>query len=384
MAFLELDGRPEAVPGAPHVAVQDFNLAAEKGEFVSFLGPSGCGKTTTLRMIAGFEQPTAGTITIDGKDITEQPPNHRNVGHGVPVVRAVPEHDRRRQHRLRAAGPEAPEGPDPQARRRAARARSTCGTRASAYPYQLSGGQQQRVALARALAIEPRGPAPRRAAVRPRRQDPRRPAQGDPVDPAPARHHHGLRDPRPGGGAVAVRPGRRHERGPGRADRPAVGDLQLPGDAVRGLVRRARSTSCRRTVVDAATAGSRSPARRSAAPAPIEASVGSARHGRAPAGGGRAGRGGGREPPARASSRTSASSARSSGPRVAARPTARPSSLDQFNEPALAAAGDRRHGRRSPSPRRRPLVLDAARPAPTTVDRAGDRRGLSRLTASGR
>ena len=63
-------------------------------------------------------------------------------------------------------------------------------------------------------------------------------AQGDPGDPAPARHHDGLRDPRPGGGAVAVRPGRRDERGPDRADRHAVRDLQLPGDAVRGLVRR--------------------------------------------------------------------------------------------------------------------------------------------------
>ena len=79
MSFLELDRRPEAA-SATSVAVEDFNLAAEKGEFVSFLGPSGCGKTTTLRMIAGFEQPTAGTITIDGTDITHRPPNQRNVG----------------------------------------------------------------------------------------------------------------------------------------------------------------------------------------------------------------------------------------------------------------------------------------------------------------
>ena len=47
---------------------------------MSFLGPSGCGKTTTLRMIAGFEQPTAGTIRIDGEDVTRLPPNQRNVG----------------------------------------------------------------------------------------------------------------------------------------------------------------------------------------------------------------------------------------------------------------------------------------------------------------
>ena len=52
-------------------AVQDFNLEVEKGEFVSFLGPSGCGKTTTLRMIAGFEIPTTGIVTIDDADITD-------------------------------------------------------------------------------------------------------------------------------------------------------------------------------------------------------------------------------------------------------------------------------------------------------------------------
>jgi putative spermidine/putrescine transport system ATP-binding protein len=79
MSFLVLKGIQKRFPGGT-VAVEDFNLAAEKGEFVSFLGPSGCGKTTTLRMIAGFETPTAGTITIGGTDITYRPANRRNVG----------------------------------------------------------------------------------------------------------------------------------------------------------------------------------------------------------------------------------------------------------------------------------------------------------------
>src|SRR5512133_320616 len=61
-------------------AVEDFNLDIEKGEFVSFLGPSGCGKTTTLRMVAGFEIPTTGTITLGGTDITNKAPNQRHVG----------------------------------------------------------------------------------------------------------------------------------------------------------------------------------------------------------------------------------------------------------------------------------------------------------------
>ena len=66
MAFLELEGIRKEFAGT--VAVENFDLRAEKGEFVSFLGPSGCGKTTTLRMIAGFELPTAGSIRIDGND----------------------------------------------------------------------------------------------------------------------------------------------------------------------------------------------------------------------------------------------------------------------------------------------------------------------------
>ncbi len=60
-------------------AVEDFNLSIKRGEFVTFLGPSGCGKTTTLRMIAGFDTPTSGEILLDGKDITQIPPNKRPI-----------------------------------------------------------------------------------------------------------------------------------------------------------------------------------------------------------------------------------------------------------------------------------------------------------------
>ena len=60
-------------------AVKDFNLQVKKGEFVTFLGPSGCGKTTTLRMIAGFDIPTYGQILLNGKDISQLPPNKRPI-----------------------------------------------------------------------------------------------------------------------------------------------------------------------------------------------------------------------------------------------------------------------------------------------------------------
>jgi spermidine/putrescine transport system ATP-binding protein len=61
------------------VAVDDVSLAVEAGEFFTLLGPSGCGKTTLLRMIAGFEQPDAGCILLDGRDLADTPPERRPV-----------------------------------------------------------------------------------------------------------------------------------------------------------------------------------------------------------------------------------------------------------------------------------------------------------------
>ncbi len=152
MTFLQLTGVQKRF-GSTY-AVEDFNLSADKGEFVSFLGPSGCGKTTTLRMIAGFEQPTAGTITIDGKDITHSPPNRRNVGMVFQSYALFPN--------MTVADNV---GFGLRVRKRSkAEIKSRVGEllelihlpdKGGRYPYQLSGGQQQRVALARALAISP-------------------------------------------------------------------------------------------------------------------------------------------------------------------------------------------------------------------------------------
>jgi putative spermidine/putrescine transport system ATP-binding protein len=152
MSFLTLTGIQKRF-GAT-TAVHDFNLSAEKGEFVSFLGPSGCGKTTTLRMIAGFEQPTAGTITVDGVDITHRPPNRRNVGMVFQSYALFPN--------MTVAdnigfGMKVRRRPGDQVRTRVAELLELIHLpdKGDRYPYQLSGGQQQRVALARALAIEP-------------------------------------------------------------------------------------------------------------------------------------------------------------------------------------------------------------------------------------
>jgi putative spermidine/putrescine transport system ATP-binding protein len=153
MAFLELDN-VNKVFGKETVAVKDFNLDVEKGELVSFLGPSGCGKTTTLRMVAGFEVPTTGTIRIDGNDITNVPPNKRNVGMVFQAYALFPNMSVGENIGF---GMKVAKRPKNEIKERVDEMLDLIhmpgyGER---YPYQLSGGQQQRVALARALALRP-------------------------------------------------------------------------------------------------------------------------------------------------------------------------------------------------------------------------------------
>jgi putative spermidine/putrescine transport system ATP-binding protein len=139
----------------PTTVVQDFNLDVQAGEFVSFLGPSGCGKTTVLRMVAGFETPSAGAIVVSGKDVTNLKPNQRNIGMVFQAYALFPNLTVAQNigFGLKVAGV-----PRPEASARVAEMLDMIrlpefGGR---YPYQLSGGQQQRVALARALAPKPK------------------------------------------------------------------------------------------------------------------------------------------------------------------------------------------------------------------------------------
>jgi putative spermidine/putrescine transport system ATP-binding protein len=152
MTFLALHGIRKQF-GAT-TAVEDFNLDAERGEFVSFLGPSGCGKTTTLRMIAGFELPTEGSIVIDGTDVTYRPPNRRNVGMVFQSYALFPNMTVADNI---AFGLKIRKRPKADITRRVGELLELISLpgRGDRYPWQLSGGQQQRVALARALAIEP-------------------------------------------------------------------------------------------------------------------------------------------------------------------------------------------------------------------------------------
>src|SRR6267143_4723067 len=78
MSFLVLENLTKRF--GTHAAVDGLSLGVEKGEFVSLLGPSGCGKTTTLQMIAGFVEPSAGTINLGGRDLTKIKPAARGLG----------------------------------------------------------------------------------------------------------------------------------------------------------------------------------------------------------------------------------------------------------------------------------------------------------------
>jgi putative spermidine/putrescine transport system ATP-binding protein len=152
LGFLELDHIQKRF--GKFSAVEDFDLSARRGEFVSFLGPSGCGKTTTLRMIAGFEYPDSGSIRIDDREVTGLSPNKRNVGMVFQAYALFPNMTvadnvgfgmRIKKHSKAAISKRVGELLD----------LINMPEKADRYPYQLSGGQQQRVALARALAVEP-------------------------------------------------------------------------------------------------------------------------------------------------------------------------------------------------------------------------------------
>src|SRR5690349_6281262 len=152
MAYLTLSNVSKQFGEA--YAVQDFNLDVERGEFVSFLGPSGCGKTTTLRMIAGFDTPTNGKITLRNIDITNKAPNQRNVGMVFQSYALFPN--------LTVAqnigfGLRVRKESEAAIKKRVSEMLGIIDlqNRGDSYPWQLSGGQQQRVALARALANRP-------------------------------------------------------------------------------------------------------------------------------------------------------------------------------------------------------------------------------------
>ena len=137
------------------VAVDDLSLDLTEGEFFTLLGPSGCGKTTTLRMIAGFEQPSEGEIRIEGSDVAGLPPHKRPTNTVFQSYALFPHLSVRDNV---AYGLKRKKVPREEIKRRVAAELERVGLVAEANrrPAQLSGGQQQRVALARALVNLPK------------------------------------------------------------------------------------------------------------------------------------------------------------------------------------------------------------------------------------
>jgi putrescine transport system ATP-binding protein len=140
--------------GGP-AAVDGVDLEIGEGEIFCLLGPSGCGKTTLLRLIGGFEAPDAGTIELDGRDVTQAPPWARPVNTVFQSYALFPHLDVARNVRF---GLETLEMSDAERDARVAEmlALVKLGDFAKRKPSQLSGGQRQRVAIARALARHPR------------------------------------------------------------------------------------------------------------------------------------------------------------------------------------------------------------------------------------
>src|SRR5215831_3660952 len=157
LAAIELSGvvKEFRARGEVITAVRGIDLEIREGEFFSLLGPSGCGKTTTMRMVAGFEEPTAGEIRLHGQDVTGVPPNKRDVNMVFQSYALFPHMD---VFENVAFGLRRKSVAKPEITRRVGEMLDIVDLagRGERRPRELSGGQQQRVALARALVNNPR------------------------------------------------------------------------------------------------------------------------------------------------------------------------------------------------------------------------------------
>lgn len=151
--IVEIEG-VNKVYGTNHV-VKDLNLQVEEGEFLTLLGSSGCGKTTTLRMIAGFEEPTTGSIKVEGESIEEKEPFERNVN---TVFQSYALFPHKTIYDNIAYGLKMKKVPKAEIKERVTEMMKMVQLEGfeKRYPGQLSGGQKQRVAIARALINRPR------------------------------------------------------------------------------------------------------------------------------------------------------------------------------------------------------------------------------------
>ncbi|MDE2830494.1 MAG: ABC transporter ATP-binding protein [Gemmatimonadota bacterium] len=153
MPFLELQNLQKTFPDGTR-AVRGIDLRVDQGEFIVLLGPSGCGKTTTLRMIAGLEDPTGGQITLDNQNVTHLPPSQRDIGFVFQFYALYPHMTVRKNIAFPLENIGTSPADTEAAIDRVAHALSI-ETLLDQYPKQLSGGDQQRVSLARAMVRTP-------------------------------------------------------------------------------------------------------------------------------------------------------------------------------------------------------------------------------------
>lgn len=154
MSFMKLDNISVSYDGKKDI-LKGVKLDIEKGELVSLLGPSGCGKTTTLRIIAGFIEPTAGNFILDDEDLTKTPVHKRNFGLVFQSYALFPHLS---VYDNIAFGLKLRKVDKKEIDERVKEILQICGLSefADRFPKQMSGGQRQRVALARALVIKPK------------------------------------------------------------------------------------------------------------------------------------------------------------------------------------------------------------------------------------
>lgn len=152
MSYVQIDQALKQYAGS--TVLKQVSLQIEKGELVTLLGPSGCGKSTLLRSIAGLEKLDGGTIRVNGNDISQLPPQHRNVGMVFQSYALFPNMT---VFDNIAFGLKMRKMPRKEIADKVNRIIELIhmSDKASSYPHQLSGGQQQRAALARALVTEP-------------------------------------------------------------------------------------------------------------------------------------------------------------------------------------------------------------------------------------
>ena len=245
MATVTFDHATRVYQGATKPAVDALNLDIQDGEFLVLVGPSGCGKSTSLRMLAGLEEVNGGAIRIGERDVTYLPPKDRDIAMVFQNYALYPHMTvaDNMGFALKIAGVTKAE-----IAQRVQEAAKLLDLEAylQRKPKALSGGQRQRVAMGRAIVRHPQVflmDEPLSNLDAKLRVQTRTPDRGA---AAPARHHHGLRHPRPGRGHDDGRPGRGPQGRPAPAGRHPAADVRPPEQRVRRRLHRLPADEPRR------------------------------------------------------------------------------------------------------------------------------------------